>query len=67
MASMAEAFGLGRGGFGREGVLKGTGSFPENRGFRMRGRAELYWFVSWKRGITVAVTNRQKVLESVTF
>lgn len=30
MTSLAEAFGLGRGCFGREGVLRGTGTFPES-------------------------------------
>ena len=29
MTSLAEAFGLGRGCFGREGVLRCTGTFPE--------------------------------------
>ena len=32
MTSLAEAFGLGRGCFGREGVLRGTGTFPETGG-----------------------------------
>ncbi|TWB88642.1 hypothetical protein FB106_1155 [Synechococcus sp. Ace-Pa] len=32
MASLATAFGLGRGCFGREGVLRGTGTFPETGG-----------------------------------
>ena len=30
MTSLAEAFGLGRGCFGREGVLRCTGTFPES-------------------------------------
>ena len=34
MTSLAEAFGLGRGCFGREGVLRGTGTFPETGGLR---------------------------------
>jgi hypothetical protein len=29
MSSLAEAFGLGRGCFGREDVLNGTGTFPD--------------------------------------
>ena len=32
MTSLAEAFGLGRGCFGREGVLRCTGTFPETGG-----------------------------------
>lgn len=32
MTSLAEAFGLGRGCFGREGVLRSTGTFPESGG-----------------------------------
>ena len=32
MTSLAEAFGLGRGCFGREGVLRCTGMFPETGG-----------------------------------
>ena len=32
MTSLTEAFGLGRGCFGREGVLRGTGTFPETGG-----------------------------------
>jgi hypothetical protein len=34
MTSLAEAFGLGRGCFGREGVLRGTGTFPDR--YRVR-------------------------------
>ena len=34
MTSLAEAFGLGRGCFGREGVLRCTGTFPETGGMR---------------------------------
>lgn len=34
MTSLAEAFGLGRGYFGREGVLRGTGTFPETGGLQ---------------------------------
>lgn len=30
MTSLAEAFGLGRGCFGREGVLRCTGTFPDS-------------------------------------
>ena len=33
MTSLAEAFGLGRGCFGREGVLRCTGTFPETGGW----------------------------------
>ena len=42
MTSLAEAFGLGRGCFGREGVLRGTGTFPESHRYgpaRLLGRA----------------------------
>jgi predicted transposase YbfD/YdcC len=41
MTSLAEAFGLGRGCFGREGVLRGTGTFPETGGnitWTLRGK-----------------------------
>ena len=36
MTSLAEAFRLGRGCFGREGVLRGTGTFPETGGTNNR-------------------------------
>jgi hypothetical protein len=32
MTNLAGAFGLGRGCFGREGVLRRTGTFPETGG-----------------------------------
>ena len=36
MTSLAEAFRLGRGCFGREGVLRCTGTFPDSyRGLRL--------------------------------
>lgn len=40
MTSLAEAFGLGRGCFGREGVLRCTGTFPETGGYMDGGGME---------------------------
>ena len=36
MTSLAEAFGHGRGCFGREGVLRCTGTFPDSYRGRLR-------------------------------
>ncbi len=43
MTSLATAFGLGHGCFGREGVLRGTGTFPDRGGVANLVFSEAPW------------------------